>query len=149
MIFFLVRIQLWKKSGAWFFRALPTRTSLPSNVKPSASAISSVTTKSDSISIDDDSSSDGRRTSSSLSKTFRQIFNQSINLLLSIAIPTNNYTTVSSYQQNYDDTNLMNGRERDESIDSFKTDERSSKSMNILFFLFALLNMKTILVFSF
>jgi len=44
-----------------------------------------------------------------------------------LAIPNNHYTTVNSYQQNYDNTNSIAEQERDESIDSFKTDERSSK----------------------
>lgn len=111
--------ELWKKSGAWFFRALPTRTSLPSSVKPSSSAVSSVTTKSDSISIDDDdSSSDDRQ---SMGSQFNRHPSPSL------TIPNNNYTTVSSYQQNHENVNSMNGQERDESIDSFKTDERSSK----------------------
>jgi hypothetical protein len=46
---------------------------------------------------------------------------------LFLAIPNNHYTTVNSYQQNYDNTHSIAEQDRDESIDSFKTDERSSK----------------------
>jgi len=44
-----------------------------------------------------------------------------------LAIPNNHYTTVNSYQQNYDNTHSIAEQDRDESIDSFKTDERSLK----------------------
>ncbi|CAM4773861.1 unnamed protein product [Rotaria magnacalcarata] len=115
--------ELWKKSGAWFFRALPTRSTLPSNVKPSSSVISSVTTKSDSISIDDDdSSSDERQSNNSR-------FNRRPSS--SIAPPNDHYTTINSYPQNYDNTHSMIEKDRDESIDSFKTDEQSLKDFSI------------------
>jgi hypothetical protein len=106
--------ELWKKSGAWFLRALPSRSNFSSSVKPSSSAVSSVTTKSDSISIDDDSSSDDRQSSSSR-------FNRRPSP--SLAIPNNHHTTVNSYHN----THSIIEQDRDESIDSFKTDERSSK----------------------
>jgi len=119
---------------------LPSRSNLPSNVKPSSSAVSSVTTKSDSISIDDDSSSDdrlsnsnrfNRRPSPNLSKKFCLLkINFFIYEIIYLAIPNHHYTTVNSYQQNYDNTNSMNEQDRDESIESFKTDERSSKGKN-------------------
>jgi len=117
--------ELWKKSGAWFFRALPSRSTLPSNVKPSASAISSVTTKSDSISIDDDSSSDDRQSNSSR-------FNQRPSPATTTSIPNNHYTTMMAYPPtNYDTPSSFNDQDRDESIDSFKTDDRSSKELSI------------------
>ncbi|CAF4450757.1 unnamed protein product, partial [Adineta steineri] len=50
--------ELWKKSGAWFFRSLPSRSSLPASVKPSASCISATPLKNDILTSDDDSSSD-------------------------------------------------------------------------------------------
>ncbi|CAF3285469.1 unnamed protein product [Rotaria socialis] len=115
--------ELWKKSGAWFFRALPTRSTLPSNVKPSSSAISSVTTKSDSISIDDDYSSSEERQSNNSQ------FNRRPSP--SIAPPNDHYTTANSYPQNYDNTHSMIEKDRDESIDSFKTDEPSLKDFSI------------------
>lgn len=117
-------------------RALPTRSALPSSVRPSSSAVSSVTTKSDSISIDDDSSSDDRQSNSSrfnrrhspsVGKHFyKYSFVKSRPLFL--VIPNNHYTTTNSHQQNYDNnTHSTIEQDRDESIDSFKTDERSSK----------------------
>ena len=44
-----------------------------------------------------------------------------------LAIPNNHYTTVNSYQQNYDNTHSIAEHNRAESIDSFKTDEQGSK----------------------
>ncbi|UJR33670.1 hypothetical protein I4U23_021102 [Adineta vaga] len=114
--------ELWKKSGAWFFRALPSRSTLPSTVKPSSSAISSVTTKSDSISIEDDSSSDDRQSTGSR-------FNRQPSP--TTATTNNHYTTVNSYQQNYDNSHSIVEQDRDESIDSFKTDDRSLKDVPI------------------
>ncbi|CAF0886474.1 unnamed protein product [Adineta steineri] len=114
--------ELWKKSGAWFFRALPSRSTLPSNVKPSASALSSVTTKSDSISIDDDSSSDDRQSSCG---RFNRLPSPNT------APSSNHYTTVNPSQQNYDNTSLIVEKDRDESIESFKTDDRSLKDVPI------------------
>lgn len=120
-------------------RALPTRSALPSRVRPSSSAVSSVTTKSDSISIDDDSSSDDRQSNSSrfnrrhspsVGKDSRQsmfnFFSPHV-FSLFLAIPNNHYTTVNVHPQNYDNTHSTIEQDRDESIDSFKTDERSSK----------------------
>ncbi|CAF0749281.1 unnamed protein product [Adineta ricciae] len=114
--------ELWKKTGAWFFRALPTRSAIPITIKPSSSAISSVTTKSDSISIEDDSNSDDRQSVGSR-------FNRQPSP--STATINNHYTTVDSYQQNYDNQPAMAEHDRDESIDSFKTDERSLKDVSI------------------
>ena len=48
-----------------------------------------------------------------------------------LAIPNNHYTTVNSHQQNYDNTHSTIEQDRDESIDSFKTDERSSKGRTL------------------
>lgn len=39
----------------------------------------------------------------------------------------NHYTTTNSYSGSYDNTHSINDKDRDESIDSFKTDERSLK----------------------
>lgn len=43
----------------------------------------------------------------------------------------NHYTTTNSYSGSYDNTHSINDKDRDESIDSFKTDERSLKGKEI------------------
>jgi hypothetical protein len=48
-------------------------------------------------------------------------------LFIHVATTNNHYTTVNSYQQSHDHTHLLAERDRDESIDSFKTDDRSLK----------------------
>ena len=47
---------------------------------------------------------------------------------LILAISNNNYTIINSSQQNYDNPHSIVERNRDESIDSFKSDETSLKS---------------------
>ncbi len=49
-----------------------------------------------------------------------------------LAIPTNHFQNINPFQQiNNENTNSINDQDRDESIDSFKTDERSSKELSI------------------
>lgn len=47
-----------------------------------------------------------------------------------LAMP-NHYTTVNQFQQPFENPHLISEQDRDESIDSFKTDERSSKGESI------------------
>jgi hypothetical protein len=50
-------------------------------------------------------------------------------MISALAIPNNHHTTVNSYHN----THSIIEQDRDESIDSFKTDERSSKGRNRFF----------------
>src|SRR5215510_6128965 len=73
----------------------------------------------DTVSIDDESSSDDQQSNSGR-------FNRQASPIT--AIPNNRYSNVNSFQEN---TNSITDHDRDESIDSFKTDERSSKELSI------------------
>lgn len=55
-------------------------------------------------------------------------------VLVFLALPNNHYTTMMAYPPtNYDTPSSFNDQDRDESIDSFKTDDRSSKGTSTLF----------------
>ncbi|CAF0996632.1 unnamed protein product [Adineta steineri] len=114
--------ELWKKSGAWFFRSLPSRSSLPASVKPSASCISATPLKNDILTSEDDSSSDEQQ-----NNTGR--LNQRPSPVA--AIPHDHFTTVNPFQQVSENPSPISEHDRDESIDSFKTDTRSSKELSI------------------
>ncbi|UJR13596.1 hypothetical protein I4U23_000609 [Adineta vaga] len=115
--------ELWKKSGAWFFRTLPTRASLPANVKASPQKTSVAIVKNHDTSSDDDSSSDERRSS----KTGRLAERHSP----LTALPSNPYPTVNSFQPVFETTNSIDEPDRDGSIDSSKADEQSCKELSI------------------
>lgn len=64
-----------------------------------------------------------------LKRLFRNVY------FLILAMANNHYTTVNSHQANFENTHSTIEQDRDESIDSFKTDERSSKSRERFFLL--------------
>ncbi|CAF0740507.1 unnamed protein product [Didymodactylos carnosus] len=105
--------ELWKKSGAWFFRSLP-RYVLPSNVKQSLPVVTNFT-KSGHNSSDDDSSSDEhqhrpsgdkfnhRQSPSSpfpaiTTNPFQQQFQQNQQLENSSSMPTTNENSMDSFK---------------------------------------------------
>ncbi|CAF0988577.1 unnamed protein product, partial [Didymodactylos carnosus] len=110
--------ELWKKSGAWFFRSLPPYV-LPSSVKQ-PSPVASNFTKSDQNSSDDDSSSDEHQHRLSNNKFTHQ---QS---------PTYATTTMSLPQQQSEQHQQLESASsmpttNENSMDSFKLDGDRSK----------------------
>ncbi|CAF1483114.1 unnamed protein product [Adineta ricciae] len=115
--------EVWKKSGAWFFRALPSRSSLPAKVKTTPSNVSVNIVKSNDTSSDDDLSLDDRRSSKASRLPDRHS-------PLS-ALSSNNYPTMNSFQPVFENANSIDEPDRDGSIDSSKADEQSSKELSI------------------
>jgi len=122
--------ELWKKSGAWFFRSLPTRPNIPSKVKSSSSVLSTVANKKflagDSLSMDDDSSPDDHRQSSSHDRLRYKTSTSTI-----APQPSNPFINVNPFQQLAETKQNSDETQHDESSDSLKTDDQSSKELSI------------------
>lgn len=130
--------ELWKKSGAWFFRSLPQRANSTSSNKTSTNA-----KKKQSLSNDDDSSSEDRqsqsdrfnhRGSSFASKTSRierETNEIDGNFRQDSLTNSNNSSNTQNVPSSSERKHSSIEQDRDESIDSFKLDDHSCKELSI------------------